>query len=204
MLPSAEPHCKSNTSSNAKAGGRRNSGDRPAFQTAYRPVISVSYRRPPRKEPPASPPAAAEGASAKAAATAAASPEGPSAETAPGPSGTPEGASAEHSSPAAAEADPAECSAGGRPARWVWRSGGRGGSGPPGPSPEDGVVQHRGPPHAGPQIPPAVASVPDSVQDHPQCTSSTTSSTTTPLTRDPTGRRHIAVGLRIVYPLPLE
>ena len=90
-------------------------------------------------------PAAAEGASAKAAATAAAAPEGPSAEAAPGPSGTPEGASAEHASPAAAEAAPAECSAGGRPARWLWRSWRTGWPGPLGPSPEDGVVQHRGP-----------------------------------------------------------
>lgn len=135
---------------------------------AYRPRYICLLPAPAAERASASPPAAAEGASAKAAATAAAAPEGPSAETAPGPSGTPEGASAEHASPAAAEADPAECSAGGRPARWLWRSWRTGWPGPLGPSPEDRVVQHRGPSHTGPQIPPAVAGVLHSAQDYPQ------------------------------------
>ena len=121
---------------------------------AYRPRYICLLPAPAAERASASPPAAAEGASAKAAAA----PEGPSAETAPGPSGTPEGASAEHASPAAAEAAPAECSAGGRPARWLWRSWRTGWPGPLGPSPEDGVVQHRGPSHTGPQIPPGSGS----------------------------------------------
>ena len=52
------------------------------------------------------------------------------------------------------------CGAAGRPAAaWPW---------PSGPSPEDGIVQHRGPPHAGPQVPPPVAAVPEPVQHHPE------------------------------------
>ena len=51
--PSAEPHCKSNTSSNAKAGGSsRNSGDPPAFQTAYRPRYICLLPAPAAEKPP--------------------------------------------------------------------------------------------------------------------------------------------------------
>ncbi len=167
--PSAEPHRKSNTSSNAKAGGSsRNSGGSSCFSNGIQAPLYLSLTGARRGKSLRVSPRRC-GRSLRQSRRAGRRCPGRSLRRdCPGTLRHSRRSLRRTCLPGCRRSRPAECSAGGRPARWLWRSWRTGWPGPLGPSPEDGVVQHRGPSHTGPQIPPAVAGVPHSVQDHPQ------------------------------------